>query len=68
MWGLTAVEDQQLAGGLMKLMGSLIYWGLIAVVFFRWYAREQADDAEPHWDEVKEELAQLGLTSVGGRK
>lgn len=68
MWSLTAVEDQQLAGGLMKLMGSLIYWGLIAAVFFKWYAREQADDREPHWDDVEEELAQIGLTSVGGQK
>ncbi len=68
MWGLTAVEDQQLGGGLMKLIGSLIYWGLIALVFFQWYNREQAAEREPHWDEVEEELAQLGLTSAGGKK
>ena len=39
--------------------------GLIAVVFFQWYAREQAEDQEPHWDDVEEELSQLGLTSAG---
>ena len=62
MWGLSAEADQQLGGGLMKLIGSLILWGLIAIVFFRWYAREQADDKEPLWGEVEEELAELGLT------
>lgn len=60
MWGLTAEADQQLGGGLMKLIGSLILWSLIAVVFFQWYAREQAEDKEPHWDDVEGELSQLG--------
>ena len=68
MWGLTPQEDQQLGGGFMKLIGSLILWGLIAVVFFQWYAREQAEDQEPHWDDVEEELSQLGLTSAGGKQ
>jgi len=68
MWGLSPVEDQQLGGGLMKLIGSLIYWGLIAYVFFQWYNREQAADREPHWDEVAEELAEMGLTAPGGKK
>jgi putative membrane protein len=68
MWGLSAESDQQLGGGLMKLIGSLILWGLIAVVFFQWYAREQSESQEPRWDDVEEELSQLGLTSTGGKK
>jgi hypothetical protein len=46
----------------MKLMGSVILWAFIAAVFFKWYAREQADTKEPHWDEVREELELMGLT------
>ncbi|MBI5287558.1 MAG: cytochrome c oxidase assembly protein [Chloroflexi bacterium] len=67
MWGITAVEDQQIAGGVMKLMGSLILWGLIAVIFFQWYAQEQAQDESPaSWPEIEDELEALGLT--GGRR
>jgi len=62
MWGLSAVADQQIAGGIMKLFGSLILWGFIAVVFFQWYNREEAADKEPRWDEVEQELRELGLT------
>lgn len=68
MWSLTATEDQQLGGGLMKLIGSLIYWGLIAYVFFQWYNREQAAEREPQWDDVAEELAEMGLTTPGTGK
>jgi putative membrane protein len=61
-WGLSAQADQQIGGGLMKLMGSVILWALIAWVFFKWYAREDAAAQEPHWDEVHEELEMMGLT------
>ncbi|MBI5285299.1 MAG: cytochrome c oxidase assembly protein [Chloroflexi bacterium] len=61
-WGLTPQEDQQIGGGVMKLMGSLIIWGLITWVFFKWYAREEAAAADPLWDEVAEELEAMGLT------
>ena len=68
MWGLTAVEDQQIAGGVMKLMGSLILWGFIAVIFFQWYAQEQAQDQNPaSWPEIEDELESLGLTG-GSRR
>ena len=64
-WGLTAVDDQQIGGGLMKLMGSVILWSFIGVVFFRWYAREERASQEPKWDDVHEELELMGL--VAGR-
>jgi putative membrane protein len=63
MWGLTPVEDQQIAGGIMKAMGSLILWGFIAVAFFQWYNREQKQDAEPLWRDVEGELEDMGLTN-----
>ena len=63
LWGLGVVTDQQLAGGLMKGMGSLILWSFIGVAFFRWYNREMAQEQEPRWTEVQEELDRMGLSS-----
>jgi cytochrome c oxidase assembly factor CtaG len=65
MWGLTPVEDQQIAGGVMKLMGSLIIWGIIVVVFFQWYDREQKQSDDDLWDGVEGELKAMGLTKTG---
>ncbi len=41
--GLTALEDQRLAGLLMKFAGGAIVWTVIAVIFFRWALREDAE-------------------------
>ena len=62
IWGLSAVEDQQIAGLTMKLAGSAILWSFMAVAFFKWYEREEAQSRGPRWGEVQEELDQLGLT------
>ena len=43
-FGIAATEDQQAAGLIMKLVGGLYLWGIIAVLFFRWSARQQAKD------------------------
>lgn len=61
LWGLTPVEDQQFAGFVMKILGSLILWGFIGYAFYRWYQSEQKDAQDPRWDEVKEEMARMGL-------
>lgn len=68
IWGISAVQDQQIAGGLMKLSGTLILWSFIAVAFFRWYAREQAEEKGPAWSEVEEELRELGLGGAPRRE
>jgi putative membrane protein len=47
IWGISALTDQLVAGLLMKLIGGAILWGFIAVVFFRWHAREQRDGWDP---------------------
>jgi hypothetical protein len=65
MWGLTTVQDQQIAGGVMKLMGSLILWGFITVIFFQWFYREQREAQAPPWREIEDELEALGLTRGG---
>ncbi len=62
IWGIDAVEDQQMGALVMKLLGSIILWSFIAVAFFKWYAREEAESKGPAWSEVEEELKELGLT------
>jgi putative membrane protein len=39
---LTPVQDQQIAGLLMKIGGGLIIWAVIAVLFFRWQHEEES--------------------------
>ncbi len=40
--GIPARQDQQVAGLLMKVGGGLILWTAITILWFRWYAREEA--------------------------
>jgi putative membrane protein len=40
IWGVTALNDQLIAGLLMKLGGGAILWGFIIAIWFRWYARD----------------------------
>jgi cytochrome c oxidase assembly factor CtaG len=42
---VSALEDQQIAGGLMWVTATPIMWSVIAYVFFRW-SRAEAADAE----------------------
>jgi putative membrane protein len=46
--GLGAVNDQQLAGAIMKVGGTTYLWSLITVMFFRWVATQyrSSDAAE----------------------
>jgi putative membrane protein len=72
IWGVSAIDDQRMAGLLMKLGGGLILWAVIAAVFFRWAFREQEADRRAlalglvrtpsdgevlTWDQVEAELA-----------
>lgn len=64
LWGLSAVTDQQIAGGIMKFFGLFATWGFIALAFYRWYHLETDEaDKEPRWSDVEEELQRLGMTS-----
>ena len=49
-YGLTAVEDQTIAGLIMKLGGTLYFWLLMTVIWFRWASQEK------QWDRIEEEL------------
>ena len=53
LWGLSALEDQLIAGLVMKIVGGLILWGFIAVIFFNWHAREQSG-----WDALAYQAVQ----------
>lgn len=51
LWGLTALTDQQLAGLLMKVMGTLYLWILLTVRFFQWFTHEEREQ-ENRLDEI----------------
>jgi putative membrane protein len=46
VFGISALTDQLVAGLSMKLLGTLIFWGFTAVIFFRWGRRERVEG----WD------------------
>lgn len=46
VFGISALTDQLVAGLSMKLLGTLIFWGFIATIFFRWERRERVEG----WD------------------
>ena len=48
IWGVDVLTDQLMAGLIMKIVGGLILWGCIAVIFFRWHAQEERDG----WDSL----------------
>ena len=61
LWGISALTDQQTAGLIMKIVGGLYLWLIIAVIFFRWYEREERRDRQEKdgvllWDDVEQEL------------
>jgi putative membrane protein len=61
LWGISALTDQQTAGLIMKIVGGLYLWVIIAVIFFRWYSDEERRTAEEKdavltWGDVEKEL------------
>jgi len=61
LWDISALTDQQTAGLIMKIVGGLYLWLVIAAIFFRWYEREERQagrqkDGLLLWDDVEEEL------------
>jgi putative membrane protein len=57
LWGMSAVTDQMIAGLTMKIGGGLILWSVIALLFFRWYAKETMPrDETIGWEDFEREL------------
>ncbi len=44
MSGLSAVEDQQIAGMIMKIVGGFIVFGIASVLFFKWSSAEEQSE------------------------
>lgn len=75
-WGISAADDQVLAGLIMKLVGGTIIFTLMTIVFFRWYNKEQREHPDPleeldrqgyppiAWGDVEVELERMGLTQT----
>ena len=63
IWGLSAATDQMMAGLIMKIGGGLLLWSIIAVMFFKWNAKEerQTDEEEVSWDDFERELEAWNL-------
>jgi putative membrane protein len=76
LFGISVTDDQQIAGLTMKLLGGMFLWTIIAILFFRWAAAEERQDAGAvrvkqstvdgpdddvlTWDQVQDELQHLG--------
>lgn len=61
LWDVSALTDQLTAGLIMKVGAGFYLWIVIAVIFFRWYAREERSGTDVlMWDDVERELARLG--------
>lgn len=46
VWGLSALQDQQIGGLLMWVLGGLMLWVVMTVVWFRWSVWDARGDAE----------------------
>jgi putative membrane protein len=55
---IAVVEDQRIAGLLMKIGGGLLLWSVIAVLFFRWSSKEERPEVPDvlEWQQVEREL------------
>jgi len=47
LWGISALNDMQQAGLIMKIAAGTVLWVIIAIVFFRWYADEEGNARGP---------------------
>lgn len=63
VWGISALTDQRAAGLVMKLVGGAVLWGVIGVLFFRWYRIERGEEGVDalEWHDVDASLNRMGL-------
>lgn len=62
-FGISAITDQRLAGLFMKIVGGLVLWSVIAVLFFKWHAQESADGSDAlQWRDLERDLARMRLS------
>jgi putative membrane protein len=59
LFGLTTLDDQRVAGLMLKLGGGLFLWMVITIVFFRWFAEEETHAAPRRERTIDRELREL---------
>jgi putative membrane protein len=59
-FSISVLEDQRIAGLEMKILGGLLLWSVIAVLFFRWSSKEERPEVPDvlEWQQVERELNQ----------
>ena len=59
-FSISVLEDQRIAGLLMKIGGGFLLWSVIAVLFFRWSSKEERPEVPDvlEWQQVERELNQ----------
>src|SRR2546423_316563 len=64
LWGFSTVDDQRLAGLIMKIGGGLLLWLVVAGIFFRWAGGEDRRiAARRQWQGLDRELSRMGTTT-----
>ncbi len=48
VWGISATDDQQLAGAIMKIGGSMFLWTIVIFLWFRRFSRSYATENDYH--------------------
>lgn len=62
-FGISAIDDQRVAGLIMKIVGGLLLWAVIAVLFFRWHRQEQTDGVDAlAWRNVDRDIDRARLS------
>jgi putative membrane protein len=61
-WDISALADQRAAGLIMKILGGLILWAVITVIWFRWYSVERDEGIDvTAWRDVDRDLNRTKL-------
>lgn len=62
---MDVLQDQQIAGLLMKIGGGLFLWAVITVLFFRWASEESSGGPDPlYWHDIEPDVEQARTTQV----
>lgn len=62
---LDPLTDQQMAGLIMKIIGGLFIWGVIAALFFRWHAESEAGAPDAlYWRDIAHDLDDAESTTT----
>lgn len=66
---LDPVVDQQIAGLTLKIVGGLIIWSFMAVLFFRWAGQERPEEARSvSWSQFERDLERYELRTSGDQQ